>query len=1003
MRKLLCLFLAFVFSCSFLQAQQRTISGTIRDANGVPLSGVSVSVRGTNIGTTTNSDGTFTLNVQSNVSTLVISSVGYQTQEVNVTGQSEFSITMGKSEGALEEVVVVGYGTQRRTNVTSSVASVKAPEIENRPFTSVDQMLQGKVTGLQAPPISGQPGAFQSIRIRGIGSVSAGADPLYVVDGIIMNTGDLSNNTTTANALAGLNPNDIESLNVLKDAQATSIYGSRGSNGVIVITTKRGRAGKTRFRADVEVGTNTMADRPEGARFLNAQEWLTLLEEGIKNAGGDQSDVDFLTEYYGKGSGVDTDWLDLVTRRGKQQQYTLSASGGDAKNQFYISGGYFNQQGVVIASDFQRYSFRTNYKHTASEKLNFNVIASASNFIQHTPSSGGAFSNPVGSVGFLRPTQNPYNADGSLNINTDGSTNGNAFNGNYNPLYIAENDKYNLSNAMLQGSVGGEYAILRNLRFTSRFGVDYQNLEEYSLWNQFHGDGVSYGGIGFPLISRYFNWIATNQLDYSANIPGINGLKVDAKVGYEAQKSKSYFIVGAAQGFPPFNDLYLTVNAATPVQADASASDYSIAGLYSAATFNYNDRYILSGSLRRDGSSRFSEANRHGVFWSVGGAWNVDREAFLENVEFLSSLKLRGSYGTTGNAEIGNYAWRPQIGFGANYAGQPGGVFDVVGNQNLTWESTAQADIGLDASFLSNRLSVVFDVYRRVSENLLFSNPLSPTTGFESFTDNIGKLENKGLEFSIEGTPVKTSDFTWDINFNFTHNKNKILSLPGGKDIVSAGFILREGYDYRTFYVREWAGVDPENGDPLWYVDGTHENTTNTYTQAQRQLIGSSQPKYFGGLGTTLTFKGFDVNSEFVYNYGNLVRDQWIVYMMDGADPTANKYAINLQRWQKPGDVTNVPKYIYNSPNNSSQFSTRFLYKGDFIKLRNLTVGYNASERLISRIGLSSFRLYVRGTNLWLKTYDDNLTIDPEQGINGGSNLNAYYPKSMTVGVNIGF
>ena len=1003
MRKLFYLLSFFMLASFCVQAQSRTVTGVVRDINGIPLSGVSVSVRGSTVGTTTNSEGVFSLSVPGNATTLVITSATYQTQEVNVEGQTSVTVQLTPSERALEEVVVVGYGTQRRTNVTSSVASVKSTEIENRPFTSVDQMLQGKVTGLQAPPISGQPGALQSVRIRGIGSVSAGSDPLYVVDGIIMNTGDLTNNTTTANALAGLNPNDIETLNVLKDAQATSIYGSRGANGVIVITTKRGRAGKTRFRADIEVGNNKLADRPDGARFLNADEWLTLLEEGVVNAGGSQADVDEIAQYYGKGSGVNTNWYDLVTRTGKQQQYNLSVSGGDAKNQFYVSGGYFNQEGVVIASDFKRYSFRTNYKHTASDKFNFSVLATASNSIQHTPSNGGSFSNPVGSVAFLRPTQNPYNEDGTLNINTDGAVSGNAFNGNYNPLYIAENDRYDMYATLLQGSIGGEYSILRNLKFTSRFGVDYNNVEEYSLWNQFHGDGVSYGGIGFPLYNRYFNWIATNQLDYNANIPGVNGLKMDAKLGYEAQKSKAYFITAAAQGFPPFNELFLTENAATPVQADASASDFSMAGIYSSVTFNLNDKYVLSGSLRRDGSSRFSENNRHGTFWSVGGAWNIDRENFLGNVDFLSSLKLRGSYGTTGNAEIGNYSWRPQIGFGVNYGGQPGGVFDEVGNENLTWESTAQANVGLDATFLSNRLGLVVDVYRRVSDNLLFLNPLSATTGFISFTDNIGKMENKGIEFAINGSPIRTKDFTWDINFNFSHNKNKILSLPDGKDIIQGSFMLREGEDYRTFYLREWAGVDPENGDPLWYVDGSHEETTNNYSSAQRQLFGSASPKYFGGLSTTLNYKGFEVQGDLAYNYGNYVRDQWIFYVVDGVDPTANKYAINLQRWQKPGDITNVPRYEYQSSNSSSSSSTRFLYKGDFIKLRNITVGYNAGNKLISRFGLTTLRLYVRGTNLWMKTYDENLTIDPEQGVNGLANFDAFYPKSMTVGLNIGF
>ena len=1002
MRKTALLTFYFLLFALAVVAQDRSITGKVTDEKGIALPNVSVIVKGSSIGTTTNADGNFSLGVPASATSLVVSFVGMGDKEINLTAENVYNVTLTTgAKNNLDEVVVVGYGTQRRANITASVSTVRAVDIENRPYTSVDQALQGKVAGLQAPVSSGQPGAFQAIRIRGIGSFTAGADPLFVIDGVIVNSGDQTGLTTTANSLAGINPNDIESVSVLKDAQATSIYGSRGANGVIVISTKKGRPGKTKFRIDAEAGQNRRAGLPDNARLLNATEYLTLLREGGVNAGLSADDIDAYAEAFGEGSGVDTDWLDVISRTGRQQQYNLSASGGDTKNQFYVSAGYFDQEATVIASDFKRYSFRTNYKHVASERVNFTVNLTGSNSVQHSPSNGGSFSNPVGTLPFLRPTQNPYNADGSLNISTD-PDDPTAFNsGTYNPLYIAANDRYLTNTTLIQANVGAEFAILRNLRFTTRFGIDYNQIEEQNFWNQFHGDGTSYVGLLQTSNNRLFNWVFTNQLDYSAMFGPDAKFRVDAKVGYESQKSKTYNVASAGQGFPPTNQLYLSVNAATPITASASATDYAFAGAFASLSVNYDSRFVLSGSFRRDGSSRFSSENLYGNFWSVGGAWNLDKETFLEKAGFINGLKLRGSYGTTGNAEIGNYLWRPVIGYGTSYAGQPGGTFNSVGNLGLTWESTSQLDIGLDASFFKDRLSVVFDVYKRTSDRLLFQNPLSSTVGFPSFINNIGKLENRGVELTISGTPVRTTTFSWNLNFNISHNKNKLLALPEGKDIANAPFLLREGYDIRTFYVREWAGVDPENGDPLWYVDGTHAETTNNYNTAQRQLKGSASPKYFGGFNSTWNYKGLDLSTEFVYNFGNLVRDPWIFYAIDGAYPELNKYAINLQRWQQPGDITNVPRYEFGSANNSNAFSTRFLNKGDFIRLRNLTIGYNFSNSLAQKLKISALRVYVRGTNLWTKTYDKNLTIDPEQGVNSSANLNIFYTRSMTAGINL--
>jgi hypothetical protein len=448
----------------------------------------------------------------------------------------------------------------------------------------------------------------------------------------------------------------------------------------------------------------------------------------------------------------------------------------------------------------------------------------------------------------------------------------------------------------------------------------------------------------------------------------------------------------------------LSTNAATVVNGKLTASDYDFTSIISTASVNYKGKYVVNGSFRRDGSSRFSANNRYGNFGSVGAAWNVDQESFFVPNRYVSSAKLRASYGATGNAAISNYGWRQTFGYGANYNGAPGGTFNSVGNSDLTWESNRQFNVGADIGLAKNRVTVTADYYKRVSSNLLFADPLSLTTGFPSITRNIGTMQNEGFELGINATPISTKDFKWDLNFNIAFNKNKITKLPGGKDIIDGVFILREGYDYRTYYARTYAGVNPENGDPLWYEDSTHTKTVNNRSLAIREVLGgkSASPKYTGGFNNTFTYKGIYLTSEFVYNFGNYVNDGWAFYLVDGVDPLQGKYALNLRRWQKPGDITDVPKYVYGSTNNSSSFSTRFMQKGDFIRLRNITLGYTLSSSIASKLRVSSMNIYVRGTNLWTKTYDKNLTIDPEAGVNATSDLNVYYGKTITAGLNIG-
>ncbi len=964
------------------------------------MPGVTVQLKGSTVAAPTDVEGNYSISVPNGGGTLVFSFIGYTNQEVAIGTQSTINVRLVSDARALNEVIVTGYQSLTKDEMTGSVSTVSADKIADRPLPSVDQILQGQVAGLQSVGFSGQPGANQQIRIRGIGSINAGSNPLYVVDGVILNTGDVSRLTPTSNQLAGLNPNDIESVSVLKDAASTAIYGSRGANGVILITTKKGRSGQTKFNASAEYGYTDIAKLPEAGQLLNADEWLTLTREGLVNNGGfTTAEIDTRIAALGAGSGVDTDWYDLVTRRGNQQTYNLSASGGDAKTQFYVSGGYFKQEAPVIGSDMQRVSGTLNLNHTINSKLSFFNTLNVSNVNQHTPANGGGFANPIGSAGFLLPTQNPYNEDGTLNISRAGSL---GYTGNFNPLYLVENDKRELRNAKAIGSIGATWNILQNLKFTSKVGIDYTSLEEEMFWNPFHGDGRTVTGRGYNYYTRIFNWITTNQLNYRFNVPGVEKLTGDATLGYEAQKSAQYNITTNTTGYPLTNDLPSSAVAATPVAASGSGSDYTFNSIISALNLTYEGKYVLSGTFRRDGSSRFGSSNRYGNFWSVGASWNVHEEEFMSNLEFLSTLKVRSSYGVNGNGDIGNYTWRPTFGYGLNYNSTPGGAFNNLGNTELTWEQNKPFDAGIDLGFFQDRLNITVDYYERTTSDMLLNRQISRTTGFSSVLQNIGEMKNRGVEVTISGYPIDGA-FKWNTNFNIAFNKNKVTKLVDGADIIDGAYLIREGYDYRTYYVRQWAGVDPATGNPQWWRDAEKTEKTTSYSQAARVPYKSGSPKFFGGFNNTFSFAGFTLDALIVYNFGNYVRDSWEFYMMDGASPLNNKYRKALDRWQKPGDVTDVPKYVYNSANNSSSLSTRFLYKGDFIRLRNLSLGYDLKREWISGLGLSKVNVYVRGTNLLTKTFDENLPMDPEAGVNSAANADIPMSKSVTFGLNVNF
>lgn len=1020
-QKLLSFLLVFTCLVGISFAQERQVTGQVTSAvDGTPISGASVVLVGTSTATQTDGQGNYSISAPAN-STLSFSFIGYTSQRVSVGANTTIHVQLEGGDQALDEVVVTGYGTTTRLRSTGSTAVVESKDVEQTPFPSVDRALQGRVPGLQSSGGSGQPGSMQQVRIRGVGSITGSSSPLYVIDGVPVNSGDLSRATPTANVLAGINPNDIENITVLKDAASTAIYGSRGSNGVILITTKSGTAGKTRIRLDADLGTVTPGVNPDRTRPLTTEENILLTGEALLNNptmvnqyGLTPGNIrDFVTDDFGIDPGVNTNWYDEVTRTGTQQQYNLSFDGGNESTTFNIGGGYFKQEGTVPKSNFSRYSGKISLKHHVNDKLTVgtNILLSTSNLTGLL--NAGAFGNPVLTSFFLMPSLNARNPDGSNYIS--GALAPGA--GLYNPLEILDKDRRNNNTQKAIGSAFAEYEILPNLKISSRYGIDYNNIEEDYYNNPNYGDGRNVGGRSYRDYTRYFNWVWTNLVDYRWDIDEDNNWVANIKAGYEAQKSQSYNSSVGVHNVPLNTDYIVPSVGATPITATGTNNDYAFASFLALGDFSYQNKYVVSWSYRSDGSSRFGRDNKYGNFWSVAGSWNLDQEDFIQDFDAISALKLRASYGVTGNAGIGNNAWRTLYGYTRTtynfvYDGNIGSGPTQYGLSNLTWEKTNAFDVGVDAAFFDNRLNFSFDFYNKQSDGLLYAVPIPYTTGFNSYVGNYAGLQNRGFELAVGGTPIRTDDFQWDLNFNISANKNTTTSL-GGEDQVESPFIRQVGEDYFSYYLPQWAGADPENGDPLWYTDESRTETTNVYSSAERVLLGKSAlPKVFGSLSTTLNYKGVGLDALLYYNFGNYIYQGFYSYQNSGGAyyGSYNQSALELDRWQQPGDVTDVPKPIYGGNKSSFSASDRLLKRGDFIRLRDITLSYTLPATWIESAKLSNVRVYLRGSNLWTWVKDDTLPFDPEAGssdVAGGTqgvtNFDVFIPKTFSFGLNVGF
>ncbi len=983
---------------------QQTVSGKISDSNGEPLPGVNVLVKGTTTGTQADFDGNYSINA-SDGAVLVFSYLGMLSQEIAVGNQTTINVILKEDVASLEEVVVVAYGTTTKESITGSVGVVKSETFEQAPVSTFEQALRGSTAGLQATAVDGAPGGNTQVRIRGIGSINASSEPLYVIDGIPIQAGSIGtidNDGNSTNVMAAINPNDIESISVLKDAASTAIYGSRGANGVILITTKSGKSGKPKITFKALTGFNSQAYN-NILKPLNAAQYTELYLEGYINRGDTPAEAQARFDATFQqlidpttGEPTDTNWLDAITRTGITQSYDLSASGGTDRLKYFFSGAYFDQENYIIGSGFKRLSARSNVEFKATDYLTVSNNISVSNLTSNTFFDGGSFNNPFKNSLELSPLIPIYDEQGRFNGD----------HANYFPLGGA-NPVGSLSGDDLwenkQIRVIDNFAIsinpIKDLTFRSQWNFDLLSLNESRYQNPRYGGGRNAGGSAYEAQTAIRTWVGTQTLDYNVALGSAHSLNLLA--GYEAQKTTSERFSASGTQFP--NEKLRTLNSASAEFAvSGSKSEYTFASVFSRANYNYDSKYFLSASIRRDGSSRFNPNNRWGTFYSVGGSWVASNESFLSDVSFLDLLKIRSSWGITGNAAIGNNAYQGFYVYGQDYDGSPGGFPAQIESPNLGWETQENFNIGLDFGIFS-KVSGTVEYFKRTSSDLILDVPISRTTGFSELTQNFGDMTNSGLELSLNADVINNEKFTWNIGFNTTFLKNEITKLES--DFNSGAYRREVGQDFQSFYLFNWAGVNPDNGDPQWYTDATKTEITNDLSEAERFFDGkTATPDFFGGFNTVLTYKGISLSANFIYSYGNYIFDARARgSLADGRlTPRSTATFIYDNRWVPGKTDALAPKFIWGgSPGSGESNNSRWLYDGSYLRLRDLTVAYDFPEEITSILNLSSMRMFVRGTNILTWVKEDILYIDPEQAINGSYTGQTPALKTIAIGLDI--
>jgi TonB-linked SusC/RagA family outer membrane protein len=1036
MKKFLLFAIAALLSLQVTFAQERTLSGKVTAAeDGSVLPGVSVVVKGTTSGTVTDTDGKFNINVPSGSETLLFSFIGFQTQEVAIANRTTVDISMIADIQQLNEVVVVGYGTQIKQDLTGNIASVKGDELKNLPVPNFTQGLQGRAAGVFIESNSGRVGEGIKVRIRGASSLSGSNEPLYVIDGIPISTSTFNNNqtgTTTNNgsALSSINFNDIESFEILKDAAASAIYGSRATNGVVLITTKRGKAGKTTINANLSYGFNAPTNSHRG--FLNSKQYIDYYKQaainGAKydynrngNPDGYLTEQDAIDDYssimegrFDRYSGysdwrklqTDTDWEKQAYQKNPMvRMLSLSASGGNDKTKYYMSGDYAKQDGILIKNNFERLSTRLNLDHQVSKKFKIGMNMSIARTVTGRTSSDNDFGTPMQIVA-LAPITPIRDENGQLYDRPTTTY--------YNPLLNAENGHYSSTTFRNIGGLYGQWDIIEGLSFRSEASYDVLTQND----DQFFGrltQSKSTNGFGQSDWLRTFNYNTNNFFTYNKMLG--SRLSLDATMGMSYQKSTTDISDVQGQQFPS-DDLQKIVAAGKITGGFSTLQVYSILSYFARVNLKFADKYLFSASGRIDGSSRFGPDNRYGVFPAVSAGWIMSEEGFLKGQTVVSFLKPRASAGTVGNAEIGNYPWQglwSSDKYNSNATLYP----SQLANPKLGWETTTQYDVGIDYGLFNNRITGELDYYVKYTHGILYNKPTPGNTGFSSIVSNVGKMENKGFEIVINSVNIQRANFKWTTSVNFSQNQNKVTQLDGEVTEVPGndGRFLNSlvvGQPLGVFYGPKYAGVDPANGDALYYkADG---ETTNNYNLAGNYVVGNPNPKHYYGINNTFNAFGIDLSVLLQGVSGNSIINGGGGFMSANGDWFDNQTLDQLNSWKKAGDVTNVPEARWNwsglIPNGTSA-SSRYVYDGSYLRVKTVTLGYNFPTSILNRLKLSQLRVYVTGQNLHTFTkypgWDPEVNADYRANSSTSGNLNQgndFYSapqiKSVIFGLNVG-
>jgi TonB-linked SusC/RagA family outer membrane protein len=994
----LVLLLALMTQITF--AQERTVSGTVSDNAGLPLPGVSVLVKGSKTGTQTDFDGKFSIKANAN-QTLVLSYIGMKSQEVSANSTT-INVKLKDETNVLDAVVVVGYGTQTKKRSTDAISRVTAKDIQQIPVANVQNALVGKLAGVQVTQTNGKVEGGISIRVRGAASISAGKEPLYVLDGVPLITTNESSNGAPTNPLLTLSTNEIESIDVLKDASSAAIYGARGANGVVIITTKRGKEGKGTFTINMSQG---VSEATKKRKWLNAKQYVELFTEASINELGDATDAEDNFDFLAQGTDwrnneVDSDWQDTAFQRGHTKDVDFSTSGGDANTKYFFSGAYNNTNGIINSNSLERITARTNVSHKVTDRFTVGMNLSFSRAQINRVQDDNAFTTPLQTV-----AQSPLSP---IRLE-DGTANPNTLYANY--LLAIDNSFWKTLIRRVTGKVYGEFKISSHFKANSDFSYDLMSQSEDS-WNGKNTPFQATDGDVFASSVNNETYITSNYITYDQTLADKHS--INAVVGMEFNKFNRRYQEVTSIYFP--NDNFQTIDGGAEVNGGrGNETDYTFVSQFGRVSYSFDNKYLFKASIRRDGSSRFGINNRFGTFPAVSAGWVVSEESFLKENKVVSYLKIKSSWGKLGNAEIGNFAsrqfYRPN-----SYNLRTGLTFDQAGNPNLTWEKSAQIDLGTEIG-LFNRVNLEFDYYKKTTDGLLFNVPLALSSGTTTINQNIGELVSKGVEFVINTKNVDSENFKWSTSLNITTNNSIVNALPNNNaDVINTFTINRVGENVSSFYLKEYAGVDPANGDALFYLntknaDGTlNRATTNNYGAAQRVIAGNPFPTLMSGLTNTINYKGLDFTFTFQGEWGASIYNSAGLYQSVAADYFDNQSIDQLNRWRKPGDITNVPQArLYGG--NGTGHSTRFLDNSDFIRLRNMTIGYTLPNKVIKDLGMSSVRFYATGVNLLTFTnysgYDPEARRDDVDGSGVGRIGEEFYSappaRTIALGVNINF